>query len=73
MKFLIELDLPESKLALTLEFLKSLSFVKNVRTISSTEIPNALEREKPLKIERPFGLLKGTIHVPVDFNEPFLV
>jgi hypothetical protein len=55
MKFLIELDLLDSKLALTLEFLKSLSYVKNVRTISSTEIPNALEREKPLKIERPFG------------------
>jgi hypothetical protein len=70
MKFNIELDLPESKLALALEFLKSLSFVKNVRTISSTEIQHTSEGDKPLKTERPFGLLKGTIHVPDDFNEP---
>lgn len=66
MKYKIELELPENKLSLALEFLKSLSFVKAVKTISSTESSEEIAHKK----ERPFGLLKGTINVPEDFNEP---
>lgn len=40
MKYHIELELPESKLALALEFLRSLSFVKQVKTLEPGEITN---------------------------------
>jgi hypothetical protein len=70
MKFNIEVDLPENKLALALEFLKSLAFVKNVKTLPSKDLPDAVEIKKNEKTDRPFGLLKGTINVPDDFDEP---
>ncbi len=44
MKYRIELDLPENKLALTLEFLKSLSYIK---TVSGPE-ENKVSRKKIL-------------------------
>lgn len=66
MKYKIELDIPENKLALALEFLKNLTFVKAVKAISTNEPEEEIARKK----ERPFGLLKGTIRVPEDFNEP---
>lgn len=48
MKYRIELELPENKLALTLEFLKSLSWMKAVSEpeenyISSKKILNSIE------------------------------
>ena len=36
----IELDVPESKLAFAVEFLKSISFIKNVKAILPNEIKN---------------------------------
>ena len=45
MKYRIELDLPENKLALTLEFLKSLSYIK---AVSGPEV-NKVSRKKILK------------------------
>jgi hypothetical protein len=66
MKYKIELELPESKLALALEFLRSLSFVKAVNPIAPGEMP---ADPTPGGV-RPFGLLKGAIQVPDDFNDP---
>jgi len=48
MKYRIELDLPENKLALTLEFLKSLSYIKAVsgpedNKIARKKIVNSIE------------------------------
>ena len=40
MKYKIELELPESKLALAMEFLRSLSFVKNVKAVAPNEVTN---------------------------------
>jgi len=40
MKYKIELDVPESKLAFVNEFLKSISFIKNVKAILPNEIKN---------------------------------
>lgn len=40
MNYKIELDVPEQKLALVLEFLKEDSFIKNIRTIAPIEISN---------------------------------
>jgi hypothetical protein len=48
MKYRIELELPENKLALTLEFLRSLSWIKTVsepeeKIITSNKILNSIE------------------------------
>ena len=48
MKYRIELELPENKLALTLEFLRSLSWIKTVsepddKIITSKKILNSIE------------------------------
>lgn len=40
MDYKIELDVPEQKLALVLEFLKEVSFIKNIRTVAPNEISN---------------------------------
>jgi hypothetical protein len=45
MKYRFELEMPENKLAFAIEFLKSISFIKNVKAISVNEITN----EKILK------------------------
>jgi hypothetical protein len=70
MKYKFEMDLPENKLALALELLKSLSFVRNVKQISSPENSTAKGDEQPLKSERPFGVMKGSFVIPDDFDEP---
>ena len=48
MKYRIEVELPENKLALTLEFLRSLSWIKTVsepddKIITSNKILNSIE------------------------------
>jgi hypothetical protein len=40
MKYRFEMEMPENKLAIALEFLKSLSFIKNVKEIPVNEITN---------------------------------
>jgi hypothetical protein len=45
MKYRFELEMPENKIAIALEFFKSISFIKNVKAISINEITN----EKILK------------------------
>jgi hypothetical protein len=40
MNYKIELDVSEQKLSLVLEFLKGVSFIKNVRTVAPNEITN---------------------------------
>jgi hypothetical protein len=40
MKYRFELEMPENKLALAIEFFKSISFIKSVKAISPNEITN---------------------------------
>jgi Protein of unknown function (DUF2281) len=70
MKYKFEMDLPENKLALALELLKSLSFVRNVKQISSSEMSTINGDEHPLEPKRPFGVMKGSFVIPDDFDEP---
>ena len=66
MKYKIELELPEKKLALAIEFIRNLPFVKNVKTISPIDKSNNSLSQNL----RPFGILKGSINVPDNFTEP---
>lgn len=62
MKYRIELEMPENKWAIALEFLKSLSFIKNVKEISANEITNERilkrieEYEAGISESKPFTL-----------------
>ena len=40
MKYKVELDIPSNKVALFLEFLRSMSFVKKIKVIEENEITN---------------------------------
>jgi uncharacterized protein YlbG (UPF0298 family) len=40
MKYKVELDIPSNKVALILEFLRSMSFVKKIKVIEENEITN---------------------------------
>jgi hypothetical protein len=40
MDYKVELDVSEQKLSLVLEFLKGVSFIKNIRAVASNEITN---------------------------------
>jgi hypothetical protein len=62
MKYRIELELPENKLALTLEFLRSLSWIKTVsnpeeKKVTSEKVRNSIEEyEKGISQPVPISL-----------------
>ena len=70
MNYKIELDVSEQKLSLVLEFLKGVSFIKNVRTVAPNEIANPkilesiedFETGKSQPVSMSLAELKAMIH-----------
>ena len=70
MDYKIELDVPEQKLSLVLEFLKGVSFIKNIRTVAPNEITSQkildsiedFETGKTEPVSMSLAELKALIH-----------
>lgn len=70
MDYKVELDVSEQKLSLVLEFLKGVSFIKNIRTVAPNEITNqkildgieAYEKGKTEPVSLSLAELKALIH-----------
>jgi hypothetical protein len=70
MKYTFEMEMPEHKLSFALEFLKSISFIKNVKAVPANEIGNekilkrieGYETGETKSVPFPLDELKAKIH-----------